>query len=184
MAIYRNIRISFWTDTKVSDDFTPEDKYFYLYLLTNPHTNLCGCYEISFKQAALETGYDVTAIRSLIRRFEQVHKVLRFSEDTREVLILNWHKFNWTSSEKFRKPLKGEIDQVKDSSFREYLHDLYIGKDTVSIPYIYGSDTTVLFCSDTVTDTVTDSDTDSEFKSNGFTPTLEQLKQGYRRSKT
>ena len=30
MAVYRTIHISFWTDTKVVDDFTPEDKYFYL----------------------------------------------------------------------------------------------------------------------------------------------------------
>ena len=58
MAIYRNVRIGFWTDTKIVDDFTPEDKYFYLYLFTNPHTNLCGCYELSFKQASVELGYD------------------------------------------------------------------------------------------------------------------------------
>ena len=49
MAIYRNVRLSFWTDNKVIDEFTPEDKYFYLYLLTNPQTNLCGCYETSYK---------------------------------------------------------------------------------------------------------------------------------------
>lgn len=27
MAIYRNVQLSFWTDNKVEDDFTPEDKY-------------------------------------------------------------------------------------------------------------------------------------------------------------
>lgn len=42
MATYRQIYISFWSDTKVCDDFSPEDKYFYIYLLTNPHTNICG----------------------------------------------------------------------------------------------------------------------------------------------
>ena len=53
MALYRTIQISFWTDTKIVDDFTPEDKYFYLYLFTNPHTNLSGCYEISKNQMSL-----------------------------------------------------------------------------------------------------------------------------------
>ena len=43
MAVFRTISNSFWTDSKVDDTFTPEDKYFYLYLLTNPHTNICGC---------------------------------------------------------------------------------------------------------------------------------------------
>ena len=52
MARYRNVSTSFWEDNKIVDDFTPEDKYIYLYCMTNPHTNLCGCYEISLKQIA------------------------------------------------------------------------------------------------------------------------------------
>ena len=32
MATFRSIHLTFWTDSKVDDDFTPEDKYFYLYL--------------------------------------------------------------------------------------------------------------------------------------------------------
>ena len=31
MAIYRNVSLSFWEDIKIVDDFTPEDRYFYLY---------------------------------------------------------------------------------------------------------------------------------------------------------
>ena len=45
MAIFRNVNMSFWTDTKIADDFTPEDKYFMLYALTNQYTNIIGCYE-------------------------------------------------------------------------------------------------------------------------------------------
>ena len=57
MAIYRNVQLSFWTDNKVLDDFTPEDRYFYVYLFTNPQTNLCGCYEFSWKAMSNQTGY-------------------------------------------------------------------------------------------------------------------------------
>ena len=74
MAIYRTVSLSFWTDSKVTDDFTPEDKYFYLYLFTNPHTNLAGCYEISVRQMAYETGYIKETIERLIDRFKNVHK--------------------------------------------------------------------------------------------------------------
>ena len=67
-------------------------------------------------------------------------------------------KFNWTASEKFRKPLLSEIECVKSNDFKAYLIDEFNGEDTVSIPYPYCIDTT-----DTVTVTVTDtvSDTDS-----------------------
>lgn len=170
MAIYRNIRISFWTDTKVIDEFTPEDRYFYLYLFTNPHTNLAGCYELSIKQASVELGYDMFAIKSLLRRFVEVHKVIKFSEQTKEVLILNWHKYNWTSSEKFRKPLGEEISQVKDKGFREYLTRLFNGDNTVLIPYQYPTNTTVV-----VTDTDTVSITDRCSSNKGGVDFLELL---------
>ena len=62
MAIYRSIRMTFWTDTKIAEDFTPEDRYFYLYLMTNPHTNLPGCYEISIKQMSKDLGYEVETV--------------------------------------------------------------------------------------------------------------------------
>ena len=165
MAIYRNVSMSFWTDSKVADDFTAEDRYFYLYLFTNPHTNLCGCYEISMKQMAWETGLTVPKIKSLIKRMSEVHNVIRYNEDTKEVLILKWHKYNWTKSEKFRTPLWNEIIQVKCKEFAEYLTEIFNGNDTVSIPYPYGSDTTVtVSVTDTVSDTVsiTVTDTDSE----------------------
>ena len=42
MAIFRKVNNGFWEDEKVVDDFTPEDKYFMLYLMTNPHTNQVG----------------------------------------------------------------------------------------------------------------------------------------------
>ena len=148
MAIYRNIQMTFWTDTKITDDFTPEDRYFYLYLFTNPHTNLAGCYEISIRQASNETGYNKDTIERLLDRFENVHNVINFSKDTKEVLLINWHKYNWTKSVDFRKALKKEIDNVKNGKFRAFLMDLYEGVKTVSTPSIDGVGTT-----DTVTDT-------------------------------
>ena len=164
--------MTFWTDATIADDFTPEDKYFYLYLFTNPHTNLCGCYEISRKQMALETGYSLDTINQLLDRFEKVHKVIRLSPNTKELLIINWHKYNWTNSEKFRKPLLNQINSVKNKDFKDFLTDLFNGKDTVSIPYPYGIDTTV-----TVTDTVTDTkESITKEKKPKFPPTLEEVK--------
>lgn len=143
MAIYRSVQMSFWTDAKVVDEFTPEDRYFYLYIMTNPHTNLAGCYEISLKQISDETGYSKETVLKLIDRMEKVHKVICYSEGTKEILIVNWSEYNWTKSEKFRKPLFDEIQNIKNPDFKAFLTDIYDGKDTVSIPYLYRSDTTV-----------------------------------------
>ena len=152
MAIYRTIQMSFWTDTKVADDFTPEDRYFYLYLFTNPHTNLAGCYEISIRQMSNETGYSKDTIERLIGRFSTVHEVIEYDPDTKEMLLINWHKYNWTKSADFRKALNKEIENVKNQVFSRFLKDLFDGVDTVPRPSKDGVGTTV-------TDTVTDTDT-------------------------
>ena len=168
MAIYRTISISFWTDSKVSDDFTPEDRYFYLYLFTNPHTNLAGCYEISIKQMSNETGYSKDTIERLIDRFKKIHQIIDYSKETKEVLLLNWHKYNWTKSEKFRKPLAYEINNIKDDIFKEYLSKIFNGIDVryrIDTNYI---DTNCIDTSVTVTDTdtVTDTNTVSDYINN------------------
>lgn len=157
MAIYRNVNITFWTDTKVSDDFSPEDKYFMLYCLTNNYTNLCGCYEISIKQMSRDTGYNEETIEKLLERFKNIHKVIFYNKENKELLIKNWYKYNWTKSEKLDKPLLKEIESIKTVEFKKVVADEYNKRDTVSIPYIYPMDTTVTA---SVSDTV--SETDSE----------------------
>ena len=124
MAYYRTISLSFWTDSKVDDNFTPEDKYFYLYLLTNPHTNICGCYEISHKQMERETGYNLDTVKRLLGRMEKEHRVIAYSEETKEVLILNWHKYNWTRSEKVLKSVRETAQYIKNSSFKEFIEKI------------------------------------------------------------
>lgn len=158
MAIYRNVHLSFWEDTKVADDFTPEDKFFMLWLLTNPKTNLIGCYEISFKKAQLEIGYTKDSIEMLLKRMEEEHRVIKYDKETREVLLFNWHKYNWTASSKLDKPIIKSIEKIKSEEFRKILVNIYESSNR-TIPYPYPMDTT-----DTDTDTVTDSITNSSLK--------------------
>ena len=143
MAIYRSISMTFWTDSKIAEDFTPEDKYFYLYLMTNPLTNLPGCYEISIRQMSIDTGYTKETIQKLLNRMVEVHNVVRYSPETREILLLNWGKYNWNNSPKLRKCVEEQIKYIKNKDFKTYVESLFFGKDMVSIPYTYGSDTSV-----------------------------------------
>lgn len=143
MAIYRTISMGFWTDTKIVDEFTPEDKYFMLYCLTNPYTNLCGCYEISIKQITRDTGYNEETIQKLLERFDNKYNIIKYSNSNKELYIRNWYKYNWTKSDKLDKPLLNEIKKIKTISFKQELCELYNKRDTVSIPYGYPMDTSV-----------------------------------------
>ena len=124
MAIYRTVSPNLWTDTKVVDNFTPEDKYFMLYLLTNPHANLLGCYEISVKQISDETGYTRDTIYNLIARFRNQYKMVDYSDENKEVLIKNWYKYNWSRSPKTKIALEKLLIYVKCEQFRDYLKSI------------------------------------------------------------
>lgn len=130
MAVYRYVHSSFWEDSKVLDVMTPEDRYFMLYLLTNPHTNQLGCYEISTRQIVNETGYNSDTIEKLINRFETILKVIKYSNENKEMLILNWYKYNWTTSPKVQTMITKQTQAIKTKEFIEYI-------DRVCIPYVY-----------------------------------------------
>ena len=89
MGIKRIVDTSFWTDVKV-DEFSPEDKYFMLYLLTNPFSSQLGIYEISIKQVAFQLGYSTDAVNVLLERFENKYGMILFSKSTNEIGIKNF----------------------------------------------------------------------------------------------
>lgn len=74
MAKNRMINTRFWDDSWVVG-LDPLEKLLYLYLLTNAATSLTGCYELTLRRIAFDTGLDETAIKNILKRFESDKKV-------------------------------------------------------------------------------------------------------------
>lgn len=89
MGIKRVVDTDLWTDEKV-EDFTPEEKYFWVYLLTNPYTRQLGIYHITKKQMAFQLGYDIETVTKLLDRFENEHKLIKYVDS--EIAIFNFLK--------------------------------------------------------------------------------------------
>ena len=89
MGIKRVVDTEFWTDEKV-ENFTPEDKYFWLYLLTNPFTKQLGIYHITKKQMSFHLGYDIETVTKLLKRFEEDYHLIKYIDS--EIAILNYLK--------------------------------------------------------------------------------------------
>ncbi|HBF4243822.1 TPA: hypothetical protein ACG3I4_003261 [Clostridioides difficile] len=122
MAVFRQIYTSFWTDPKVQEEWTPEDKFFFILLLSNPQTTQIGVYQVTKKQLAFWMGYSEESIRALMDRFINHHKCIKYNPDTREIAIKNWGKYNLT---KGGKPivdlLNKELKEVKDIELIKYV---------------------------------------------------------------
>ena len=131
--IKRVVSTSLWEDEKVVNLFSPEDKYFLLYLLTNPHTTQLGIYRLVPKQAAFELGYSEDTVRVLLDRFQNKYDMICFSEETSEVAIKN---FLSHSIVKGGKPvmdcLLKEESQVKDKSLLLYIYNSISSKDNIN----------------------------------------------------
>ena len=65
MAVYRQVYITFWQDEFILE-LTPEEKYFYLYLMTNSKTSQCGIYQLPIKVMEMELGYNRDTIIKII----------------------------------------------------------------------------------------------------------------------
>ena len=153
MAIYRNIQTSFWNDAFIVER-TPDEKLFYLYLMTNPKTSMCGIYEFSIPIACLETGFTKQKIESLLSKFQNDYKRIVYSQSTGEIAILNWLKYNDSNSPKIAIAIETAFTKVKN----QQLVAIMRGENTVSIQYPYGMDT---ISHARVTDTVPDTASNS-----------------------
>lgn len=133
MAIFRKIHVQFWSDVFIQT-LTPEQKFFFLYLLTNERTKQCGIYEITTRQISYDTGYNVETILKLIDFFERSKKIL-FSRETNEIAIKNWDKYNDNSSPKVKNLVNKEVKRIKNIKLLDWLYST----DTVSIEYSTGN---------------------------------------------
>lgn len=124
MAKFRYVYTDFWNDTKVIERFTPEDKLFWLYLLTNSHTKQIGVYRIPRKVLAFELGYSIESTTSLLERFEYNYKLIKYNKDTGEVAIKNWGKYNLVNGGlPIECCIKSELKTIDDKDFVLYVLD-------------------------------------------------------------
>ena len=130
MAKYIQIHTTFWNDPLILD-LTPEQKYFYLYLLTNPNVKQCGIYEISIRQMTYHTGYNRETIEKLLDMFVELNKIV-ISKETNEIALVNFLKYNYSASPTVRKCIEKDLKNVKN---KDLLQSMMIAQ------YLYPNDT-------------------------------------------
>ena len=135
MAAYRPIHISYWQD-KFILKLTPEQKYFYLYLMTNSKTKQCGIYELPKNIICFETGYNNETISKLISYFVDQGKIL-YDEDTEEIYIKNWIKFNQIDNKNICICVLNELKDVKS---RKYLVELFNCIENINVNEKYSGE--------------------------------------------
>ena len=126
MAVYRQVQINYWHDSFVME-LTPEERYFYLYLLTNSETTQSGIFEIHKRMMEMDLGYSRETVDKLIKRFQDYGKII-YCEETREMMIINWMKYNFINSRNTILCINKELKEVKNVNFLNNLYKICLSK--------------------------------------------------------
>jgi len=122
IAIYRFIRVDLWKDSKVCEKMSPREKLLFVYLLTNPYTTQIGIYTITVKQIAFDLGFTKPFVKSTLIKFQEEYKILRYNEETDEIAIAKWGKYNlYRLGKPMEACIEKELKCVKELSLVEYV---------------------------------------------------------------
>lgn len=105
MAKRRLINTKFWSDSFIVK-LQPLERYLFLYLLTNEHTEICGIYELPIEVMSRETGLPSDTLLDLLTHFnDKIH----YTESW--VYIYNFTK-NQCANESMIKGAQRSISEV------------------------------------------------------------------------
>lgn len=117
MEVFTKVERGYWQDEFILE-LTPEQKFFYLYLMTNNKVNTLGAYVFPLTMSTVELGYNKETVLKLLDNFAQVGKII-WDETTKEVFLLNWPKRNWNKKTATLRALKKDFGALKSPVLRE-----------------------------------------------------------------
>lgn len=140
MSTQRYIDTSFWDDSWVQE-LDPSEKLLYIYLLTNPLTNIAGVMELTVKRICFDTGFNSDTVTHILRKFEEATKVYRYNN---YIIIRNFPKHQQLKSDNVIKGIAAILCKLPDDllCYLEeigYQFDIKGTFDTLCIPYTYPS---------------------------------------------
>ena len=133
MEVFTKVERGYWQDEFILE-LTPEQKFFYLYLMSNSKVNTLGAYVFPLTMSTVELGYNKETVLKLLDHFAQVGKII-WDETTKEVFLLNWPKRNWNKRTATLRALKKDVDALKSPVLREkisaMLSAFYDGEEAI-----------------------------------------------------
>jgi hypothetical protein len=157
MSKNRYINTKFWSDGFIVN-LTPLERYFFLYLLTNEHTNIAGIYELPIRVMEFETSLKASDIKKILKKL--IGKAYHI--DDLWIYLVNFEKHQRVRG---NRKVEIGIEIIKKAIPSQILKAI----DSLSIDYVYTSNNTDID-SDSDSDLDIDIDRDREKKKSRFAP--------------
>ena len=119
MSTQRYIDTSFWDDSWIQE-LDPSEKLLYIYLLTNPLTNIAGIMELTTKRICFDTGFNSDTVGHMLQKFEVAKKVYMYEN---YLIIRNFPKHQQLENYKIKKGIESILSRLPEHVL-DYLEEI------------------------------------------------------------
>lgn len=84
--------------------------------MTNYKSAQCGIYELPKRIIELQTGCSRDTVDKLLLKFQNCNKI-QYCEDTNEIMLMNWVKYNQPNNTNAIKCINKELKTIKNKQF-------------------------------------------------------------------
>lgn len=116
-GIFRTVQVSIWTDVWFSD-LDLDEKLLFIFLFTNPSSNILGLYEIGVRNISFHTGISVQRVEEILAKFADHGKVY-YSHADSIVWVRNMRRLQETQSPKVQQHIREKLYNVPECSLKE-----------------------------------------------------------------
>lgn len=136
VSTQRYIDTSFWDDTWIQE-LDPSEKLLYIYLLTNPVTNIAGIMELTIKRICFDTGFNADTVGHILKKFEDAGKVYQYKS---YLIIRNFPKHQQLENYKILKGVVNILSKLPEDVLAyleeiDYQLDIKKTFEAYSVPY-------------------------------------------------
>ena len=117
MRDFSKVSPSIWRSKKFRATKDPMCKMVYLYLLTCPHGNSAGCFDIDPLYASADLETTPEAFREAINRLCEVG-LIEWDGDENTVWIVQWEEFNKPTNPKHAAGLLSQLEQASSEKLK------------------------------------------------------------------
>lgn len=117
MRDFSKVSPSVWRSKKFRKLADDTAKLVYLYLLTCPHGNSAGCFDLDPAYACTDLGVDEKAYRKAINSLCKVG-LIEFDEEENTVFLINWTTFNEPTNPKHAIGLLAKLDGASSTRLK------------------------------------------------------------------
>jgi hypothetical protein len=122
MSMQRYISTSFWDDEWITT-LDPSEKLLYLYLMTNPLTNIAGVYKLSIRRICFDTGFNADTVVHIMAKFAKSGKAYQLGE---YMALPSWPEHQkWETKQTIRDGIISTLAKLPDNILTSLLEIKY-----------------------------------------------------------